>query len=263
MKNKIVFVGFFITVILFVLYGFSEENKGVVKCKPIDKNLFTNNNTFLNDFKGEKNLMYSVKGKHRRTITRKQLNEANSIGDLIEYYPSSWIVSYTSVKIGVIKNGKETKEFGKNNVFTKKQFQLLNSVKISDVVKIKVDYKTKNSVTEELEKSEMVINMVVVPDVGASFDGGYDTMITYLKENTSTSLQTFNFQANNGAVVCFSIDEKGKVINVNVKETSGNYEVDKELINLIKAMPAWKPAKNIKGETVIQEFEFTIRDVMC
>ncbi len=263
MKNKVVVIVFFMTVMLLVIYGFVKDNKEIVTCKPIDKSLFTNDNTFLNDFVAEKNLMYSVKGKHKRTITKKKIKEAHSVGDLITYYPSSWIVNYKSVKIGIIKNGKEIKELGKNNVFTEKQIKLINSVNISDVVKIKVDYKTKNSVTEELENSEMIINMVVVPEVEAAFDGGYDKMITYLRRNTSMNIQACNFQVNNGAVVCFAIDENGKAINVNVKETSGNYEVDKELINLIKTMPTWKPAKNIKGEAVIQEFEFIIRDGMC
>ena len=54
----------------------------------------------------------------------------------------------------------------------------------------------------------------------------------------------------------FTINENGAVENAKIFESSGDAKTDELLLRLINNMPKWKPAKDIMGNPVKQDFEF-------
>jgi hypothetical protein len=211
-------------------------------------------------------LFYSVQGRSIRTntkqiftqtITQEKLSKAQSINDLIENYPSSWIQSYRLVDIAVNVDGKITKEQSSNNELTKAQKEILNAVNIASDIVIAVHYDKKNY-NDKIETRQMNVSMLVVPEVEAEYVGGYAQMITYLKENSIDKILDKKLDYLPQPSISFVVNEDGITENVVLNETSKDAEIDKLLIELIQKMPKWNPAKNAKGLNVKQEFVFNV-----
>ena len=60
------------------------------------------------------------------------------------------------------------------------------------------------------------------------------------------------------AAVKFTINEKGEIVNPHIFESTKNEKVDKILLETIKKMPKWKPAKHANGLKTKQDFMFTV-----
>ena len=218
------------------------------------------------------NLVYIVRGKYgssmmtepfRHATTVQELKKARFISDVITDYPFNWITDYRSVEVLTRSNGKEIREVGSNNSLTSGQKDLFNSVDINSYVIITVGYKTKNAVTGKDEDREMKVGIGVVPETKAAYDGGYDKMISYLKENTINEIVAQNLNYLPQPSISFVVNENGETENVKLVKTSGNDEIDKLLVKVIELMPKWKPAKNAKGLPVKQEFVLDIADEGC
>ena len=83
----------------------------------------------------------------------------------------------------------------------------------------------------------------------ASFDGGLEAMVSYISTKIVMPEKKEGRVAN--ALVRVVIDAEGNVSEVEVM-TSINQEVVKALVDVIKGMPKWTPAK-VNGEAVLSE----------
>lgn len=208
-------------------------------------------------------LMYLVKRKGTKAITELELKKATIISDLVPYYPSNWISNYRSVEISSSGKGVEKMASSANDILSAEQKSLLNSATNGNVIAIKVKHIIKNDITLEMENREMKIVFSVVPDIEAEYIGGYDQMINYLQEISKDKISVKYFDGIQQATVIFTVNEKGKTEQVSLSTSTGNAEVDTFLIELIGDMPNWKPAKNINGSPVKQEFEFVVGLAGC
>lgn len=221
---------------------------------------------------GEQDLAYRVRGKFERSMMTEEFRQTNTksgienaklISDIVTEYPFNWISDYSSVEIATTKNGREIKEVGPNEVLTLKQQQLIKSVDINSYLAVTVKYKTKNSTTDILETREMNVSVAIVPEVKASYAGGYDEMIKYLKENSLKQIVSKNFSHLPQPTVSFAVNELGETENVKLISTSRDKDIDKLFVYLIKKMPKWEPAKNGDGLPVKQEFVLTVGQNGC
>ena len=65
------------------------------------------------------------------------------------------------------------------------------------------------------------------------------------------------------ASVIFTVNEKGRTENIKLSRTFGDERVDNLLVELIKEMPRWNPAKNEDGLAVKQVFELYLGEPGC
>jgi TonB family protein len=211
-------------------------------------------------------LYYEVHAGASRSVIKEKLNEARYFRDFIPGYPVNWIDEYVSAEIMATCNGKVMKAVSVNDVLNSEQKNILHSADLATTIDIKIKYKYKNSANDNAEIGTINISATVVnelPEIEAEYIGGYPQLSKYLKENaidkiTETTLTHFQ----QGAVL-FIINEEGEIVNAKISRSSGDSKTDNLLIEVIKKMPKWKPAKNSKGIKVKQVFEFSIGNFGC
>ena len=212
--------------------------------------------TFLSGF--AQDLEYEVRGKYLRTVTKDVLEHSNLLSDIIVGYPVNWVKEYVSVDVLTEKDGKTEIAKGENQVLNKEQKSILNKADLESEVHINVRYLSINSVTERKENNEMVVKMTVVPDIQAEFEGGYENLKKYLKDNLiDRIIENTPPEFQKGKVV-FKIDPNGKLVDAEILESSGDPNMDNFLLEVFRNMPNWKPAQNATGEKVKQRFEFSM-----
>tara|TARA_B100000809_G_scaffold167260_1_gene164604 strand:+ start:3675 stop:4505 length:831 start_codon:yes stop_codon:yes gene_type:complete len=200
---------------------------------------------------------YSEKGYHK-TITRQKLSEATSISDIIENYPKSWIQNYNSVVISGIANKEESESIASNATLTQNQKELLAT---AFEIHIAVHYQKRNY-NDIIQNRQMNTSFVVIPEIQAKFEGGHDKMIAYLKRNSLDKINSKNLMLPQPTIY-FTVNKFGDIKNSELTETSGNNEIDKMLIQMVKSMPQWIPAKNATGKNVEQRFALDIEVDGC
>ena len=212
--------------------------------------------TFLSGIAQE--LAYEVRGKYLRTVTKDVLEHSNLLSDIIAGYPVNWVKEYVSVDVLTEKDGKTEIAKGENQVLNTEQKSILNKADLESEVHINVRYLSINSVTERKENNEMVVKMTVVPDIQAEFEGGYENLKKYLKDNLiDRIIENTPPEFQKGKVV-FIIDPNGKLVDAEILESSGDTNMDNFLLEVFRNMPNWKPAQNATGEKVKQRFEFSM-----
>lgn len=212
--------------------------------------------TFLSGIAQE--LAYEVRGKYLKTVTKDVLEHSNLLSDIIAGYPVNWVKEYVSVDVLTEKDGKTEIAKGENQVLNTEQKSILNKADLESEVHINVRYISINSVTERKENNEMVVKMTVVPDIQAEFEGGYENLKKYLKDNLiDRIIENTPPEFQKGKVV-FIIDPNGKLVDAEILESSGDTNMDNFLLEVFRNMPNWKPAQNATGEKVKQRFEFSM-----
>ena len=286
MKIRGVIISAFVTLVVISAYGFinksttNDANNFNAQIDSTNKELSDfgiNGGIAVNYYNGavsqfvfsddnsqtNKELFYMVQRKSGRPISEENVANAKSLGDIISNYPSSWMDEYISVEITTIVGGKEYTKVGRSERLTKEQKQIVNIVKMGDQVAVRIKYKSKNTITGDLENHEMNINYTVVPLVEAEFVGGYEHMITYLKKGSLKEINAKQFKHLPQPTISFVVNEDGKTESVKLIDTSRDDEVDKLLLKLVKNMPTWIPAKTKGAIPVKQEFVLMIGQDGC
>jgi len=194
-----------------------------------------------------------------RAITEQKINNAQSIDHLIDNYPHNWIYGYNSVTVSANVNGKIIEKHGKDEKLTDDQKELMQN---ASSILLVVQYQRKND-AGEVQNRQMNVPLIVTPKTEAEYEGGYNQMITYLKENSLKEINAKNFNNLPQPTLSFIINKKGVAENVQLKATSGDKEIDQLLVEVIERMPKWKPAINDNGDNIKQEFVLNIGQDGC
>ena len=108
----------------------------------------------------------------------------------------------------------------------------------------------------------MHLAISVMPDVEAAYPGGLGSAIDYLRSSvlknapeTDTSMISRRLTS---AVIKFTLDENGKVIEARMDRSSSDEMLDKRLLEATFNMPAWTPAMNVHGEKMKRELSLSV-----
>ncbi len=216
-------------------------------------------------------LGYFVGIMNRRSLPIEKLENAKQLAQIIPNYPSSWINHYSSVIIKVENaNGFSKKATGTNGLLTDEQLALLEEASVDSQVSVWVKYKSKNSITGNLEPAEMEVLMKVVPAQEAVFAGGNKAIMEYLNEGSSDEMVNYlreHIKSEKFALempkIMFTVSINGQVENVKRTGSYGDTQIDKMLEQLISEMPQWQAAQNSDGQAVTQSFEFKLGVLGC
>ena len=202
-------------------------------------------------------LSYDVRGTYQRAIVKEKLNEAKTMIDINPGYPSSWISGYISVGVLATCNGIVMQALGANDTLSNEQMNILKKADIGTDIVIDIKYYKENSL-DEGDIQTINFSFTVIPETEATYPGGHQLLRQYLKENAIDKISQSAATQFQLATVLFSIDENGEVIDSRISMSSGNEEIDDLLIQAIKKMQKWEPAKDSNGINVRQEFEFSV-----
>ena len=212
--------------------------------------------TYFNTF--SQGLECSIHGKYERPLKKEKLVNAETMSDLINGYPESWITDYISAEVTTTNNGNVMSAKGTNGMLTPEQKNILAMADAGTEVTIDVAYRYKNSAIDQIDVHNMNYKATLVPEIEAEFAGGKEVMNNYLKENVTDKISDADVKKIAPALVTFTIDENGDITNAQVDISSGNPKIDKLLLKTINKMPKWKPAVNADGKNVKQDFQFSV-----
>lgn len=258
MRIKIILVGVLFTVIaLAATYKKGAKSAECNTSSPVGKSE-TKVAVSVDDSttKLQTGLYYFVHNRNDKTVGKSTLENAIKMEDLIKYYPNNWIVDYESVTVYTTSHGKQQNAESKNGVLTSKQKELLSTADMFTDVVLQVRHKEENSITKELVDSEIIYKMKVSPDTEATYPDGAYGLEKYLRESTQDEVEKLSAKIGFIALVYFTIDEEGNVVDVKVSESLEYKGIEDVLLQVVSDMPTWKPAKDGQGNPVKQTFEY-------
>ncbi len=203
-------------------------------------------------------IWFEVTGIKSDVVSQEVLQTAKSMKDINEGYPSSWIKDseYISTEISILSNGKEFKASGVNDVFTEEQKSILAKADLFEEIIVEVKYK--NIGSGNIDIKTMNFTVTVSPKNEAKYCEGYEQLREYLTEAVIDKVPESSTLQKEGAMVSFTIDENGEIINAKIEKSSTEKKVDILLLNAIKNMPKWNPAETLDGTKLKQDFEFVV-----
>jgi hypothetical protein len=193
-------------------------------------------------------------------VTRAELTDATTLIDLNPHYKPSWIRSFISVEVSASHNGRTKKAVSKNDVLNQQQKNLMNSCDVGTAISVNVEYMPENTLKHNDPKT-FNFSFMIDPDFPADYDGGYEQLKQYLKENAMDKIPQSSFVQHHLLAVNFTIDEEGQVIDVHAFDESKDEKTYAILLETIRKMPRWTPAEYADGTRVKQAFAFTVGDM--
>ncbi len=206
-------------------------------------------------------LSFTLKGKYERPIKKETICESKLISEVIPGYPVNWISSYTSVEIQSLSAEKTMKAISTTDTLNTEQKNLLKMVDVGTDLIFKINYSYNTPVTHTIENNELFTTLTIIPEKEAEYIGGNNQMKNYISESGINKIPKETIKEFRQAVIHFTIDTDGKIVEASIIKTSGNSKTDSLLLETINQMPKWKPAETMNGLKVKQKFEFTVNGI--
>ena len=194
------------------------------------------------------------------SISKTQLEKAETLIDLNQYYKAKWVKEYISVEVWTSQDGKELSAISKNDQLSKAQKENMINADAGSVVSVTVKYLPDNQLKNNEAKS-MNFTFLVDPDREASYPGGHKALKQYLSANAIDQLSPTKFRKHHLTAVKFSINDEGQVVDTQLFEPSGDEATDDLLLKTIRKMPCWQPAEYADGTKVKQDFVLAVGDM--
>lgn len=191
------------------------------------------------------------------SITRVELNEAQTLVDLNKHYKSSWIKEFESVEISATVGRVSRIVKSKNDILTPEQKEILTGVDPGSDISIVVRYIPDNN----LKHNDIKIydcTIPVEPDHDAEFPGGIIELNKFLETNIINHLPKGSFTGYDLSTVKFTINEKGQIIDAHIFWPWEHSEVEELMLAAVCNMPVWKPAEYHDGTKLKQQFALTV-----
>lgn len=99
----------------------------------------------------------------------------------------------------------------------------------------------------------------IFAEVMPEFVGGFDSLVSYIKENLKYPEWEKREKIEGNVFVSFTVDKNGEIIDPKIlKSVDGSKNFDNEVIRIIKAMPNWNPGQE-QGQNVAVQFTLPIK----
>jgi TonB family protein len=196
---------------------------------------------------------------HRRKLDSMQgyyiYPQENNYLNIINIY----FTTLTSTHNGVVVTAT-----GNSNQLTPLQKQLLAQIEPGDEINITVKFMYKYLVhVGKITTGTLMVT--AIPEHEAEYpNGGLEELTAYFNDYVnSKSPKKAVQEIPNRATIHFTVDEEGKVVNASIIRTSSNAQTDQLLLEAAQKLPRWKPAQNINGVTIKQQFTLSFGGRGC
>jgi hypothetical protein len=155
-----------------------------------------------------------------------------------------------------MKNDKrsELQEIGTTSTLTKSQLTFINSLTYSTSFVVETEYVQKNPQCGKLELTTLTPHYTVVPEVQAEYEGGKESLMEFLRENSLELWKDIDEKELQPAKLFFTVTKSGAISNIYLDRTSNFPKIDKRMKELLSKVPGnWNSATNSLGEKVDQE----------
>lgn len=169
------------------------------------------------------------------------------------YYSINTIIDYVSVEISITSKGKKTVFRSANTKLTLDQKTALKTIDQESDIDIALYYKYKVKRNDYDEPIKGTLTVTVVPEKEATYPGGYDAFVAYLEKTVFAKLDIKSVEGKlQMVVITFSVNENGLVTEVKMRNSSTDSKIDNMLLEALRGMPIWRPAKDENGRNVKQ-----------
>ncbi len=198
------------------------------------------------------------------SLTKEKINEALTLVDLNKQFKASWIRDYITVEIVTNDNGRIRTAVSKNNTLSQEQKENMQMADVGTDISVKVRYIPENTLKNNDIKE---INFAFTPDPEseAKYPGGAQQLNQYIKHTMIDKIPTDSFKDYDLAAIYFTIDEEGHISDAHIFESAyqsfKNEKIEKLLLETIRNMPHWEPARYSNGTKVKQEFVLTVGNI--
>ncbi|MEN0006146.1 MAG: energy transducer TonB [Bacteroidota bacterium] len=190
-------------------------------------------------------------------VTKKQAVEAATLMDVNPRFKPAWVRRYLAVECSAVTGGVRRTAIGKSARLTEEQKELMLAADAGTDIRIVIDYIPENSLKEE-EPKQIDFDFYIQADQAAQYPGGKVALQAYLKEQAIQHIPAGIFEGYDFAAVTFTVSELGEITAVELFESSKNEVVDNLLLDAVRKMPCWEPARYSNGVQTAQTFAFTI-----
>ena len=199
--------------------------------------------------------LVKVESRFMTTVTKEELNNANTIFDIFPPEAVNGVAQYDLVEISIEKEEPlNKKEIGTKVEFNEAQRNLLASLDYSTDFYLRTNIKRKNKYTGELSYDYIVYYMTVVPEKQAEYSDGLNALAEYLKQKAFEDKIFIDKYALKPGRLDFTVTKTGDISDVYLDSSSGYSEMDERLEVLLNELPGtWTPAENANGEPVNQK----------
>ena len=194
------------------------------------------------------------------SIESKDIQTAQTLLDLNKNFESTWIKKYLSVQTFATINDEQIVIDSRDMTLSEAQRNVITAADSGTDIRVKVKYMPDNDLAQN-EPKELSFSFIVEAEKPAHFPGGADEMKKYLDRNVADKISKDKFNKYQLAVIQFSIDEEGLVIDPVVFWSSDDKEIDAILKAAVCNMPKWSPASYKNGDKAKQEFVLTVGDM--
>lgn len=168
------------------------------------------------------------------------------------------IVAVIGVDVTVHVNGKTLSVHGNNEELTNEQRNALSIADLGSAIDVKVEFKYKDQHTDNYGLRNYAVEgattIAVVPEVEAQYPGGLNELSQYFTGSVINRVPDAKVTENlSRAIVKFTVDEQGRVVNASLERGTSNEDLDRLLLEALYTMPKWTPAVDAKGRQVKQE----------
>lgn len=178
------------------------------------------------------------------------------------------ILDIVSVEIITSNSGKVLSTVSQSDLFTPDQKNKMKTADLGSDLKVKISFKYRNEPTDKFGIGNKMVQcqglITIVPATEAEFPGGTNQIAEYFNENVLNKVsESVIAQKIPQAVLKFTVDEDGQIINASISRSTNDTALDKLLLEAVNKMPQWKPAANAQGIRVRQEFSLPFGNVGC
>lgn len=168
------------------------------------------------------------------------------------------ILDVVYLKIAAVCNGKTVAAVSTSDKLSTEQKDILNTADLSTDIHVTIRYKYKDQTKDSYGSRNKIVEgstaVTIVPAIEAEYPGGLKQLSAYFAGNvlnkiTEPAASDKIYQA----VVKFTVNEDGQIINAKLARTSSDKHIDYLLMEALNKMPKWKPAENANGMKVKQE----------
>jgi TonB family protein len=179
-----------------------------------------------------------------------------------------YLISYVSVDISTICNGKVLSSQNSSDILTSEQKTILVLAEPGTDIKIKIKFRFNNeaidhaSAVDKIKEGEYVVT--VIPQTEAEYPGGFNAFSEYFIKNVFNIIpEQSAAESLQQAVLKFTISEEGQIVNARMSKTSTDPKIDELILEATNKMPRWMPAQNSKGMKIKQEFSIPLGGGGC
>lgn len=198
------------------------------------------------------------------SITRNNLTTAHSINDwqstnnnLQLSYNPSWIQTLISIEISACINGQNQTVSNNTTSLSPAQKELLINADNDSKIDVTIHYMPNNNLSNN-QPQVIELSFVIAPQKTAQFPGGMTALELYFEENVINHIPCNNLEEYDIAIVEFTVDTKGNIINAQVAGQTYNasqyQNINNILLTAVKNMPQWQAAQYADGSATAQKF---------